>query len=118
MLCPSCRQLISVSAPACPHCGAARPGLFGYGPALSRLLGELDPVRVIPIVCIVLYVIALAMEQWNLHRRIALWIIRVVGSGPTRLVLSFMIAVGKPTKPAWPRGERLPDSEVVIHDKW
>jgi len=62
MLCPSCRKLISVSAPVCPHCGAPRPGLFGYGPALSRFLGELDPVRVIPIVCIVLYVIALAMQ--------------------------------------------------------
>jgi nitroreductase len=37
---------------------------------------------------------------------------------PAHCVLSFMIAVGKPTKPAWPRGERLPDSEVVIHDKW
>jgi nitroreductase len=33
-------------------------------------------------------------------------------------VLSFMLAIGKQTKPAWPRGERLPDSEVVIHDRF
>jgi rhomboid protease GluP len=62
MLCPRCRKLISVSAPACPYCGVVRPGLFGYGPAISRLLRDLDPVRVIPIVCIVLYVLALAID--------------------------------------------------------
>jgi nitroreductase len=35
---------------------------------------------------------------------------------PADHTISFMLAVGKTTKPAWPRGERLPDSEVVIHD--
>jgi sodium-dependent dicarboxylate transporter 2/3/5 len=38
------------------------------------------------------FMIALAMEKWNLHKRIALWIICGVGSGPSRLVLSFMLA--------------------------
>jgi nitroreductase len=33
-------------------------------------------------------------------------------------VLSFMLAIGKQAKPAWPRGERLADSEVVIHDRF
>ena len=37
---------------------------------------------------------------------------------PENHVLSFMIAVGKQTKPVWPRGERLPDSEVVVHDRF
>lgn len=32
--------------------------------------------------------------------------------------LSFMLAIGKQAKPVWPRGERLPDSEVVIHDRF
>jgi sodium-dependent dicarboxylate transporter 2/3/5 len=38
------------------------------------------------------FMIALAMEQWGLHKRIALWIIRLIGGGPARLVLSFMLA--------------------------
>jgi len=33
-------------------------------------------------------------------------------------LLSFMLAIGKQAKPVWPRGERLPDSEVVIHDRF
>jgi len=37
---------------------------------------------------------------------------------PEDHVLSFMIAVGKETKPAWPRGERLPISEVVIQERY
>jgi rhomboid protease GluP len=68
MLCPSCRKLISVAAPRCPHCGAARPGMFGYGPAVTRMLGDLDPVRVIPIVCIILYVLALAIDPRAIFR--------------------------------------------------
>ncbi len=38
------------------------------------------------------FLIALAMEKWNLHRRIALSIIRVIGSSPSRLVLGFVLA--------------------------
>ncbi|MEM9398770.1 MAG: nitroreductase family protein [Verrucomicrobiota bacterium] len=33
-------------------------------------------------------------------------------------IISFMIPVGKSTKPAWDRGDRLPDSEVVIYDRF
>ncbi|MCA9773927.1 MAG: SLC13/DASS family transporter, partial [Myxococcales bacterium] len=36
--------------------------------------------------------IASAMERWGLHRRLALYIIRVVGSAPRRLILGFMVA--------------------------
>ena len=38
------------------------------------------------------FMIALTMEKWNLHRRIALWIIRAVGGGADRIVLGFMLA--------------------------
>ena len=38
------------------------------------------------------FMIALTMEKWNLHRRIALGIIHAVGGGPSRIVLGFMVA--------------------------
>ena len=38
------------------------------------------------------FMIALTMEKWNLHRRIALAIIDAVGGGPARIVLGFMLA--------------------------
>ena len=40
------------------------------------------------------FMIALTMERWNLHRRIALTIIHYVGGGPARIVLGFMVAAG------------------------
>lgn len=38
------------------------------------------------------FFIAAAMQRWNLHRRIAMWIIVLTGTGPRRLVLGFMVA--------------------------
>jgi solute carrier family 13 (sodium-dependent dicarboxylate transporter), member 2/3/5 len=38
------------------------------------------------------FMLALAMQQWGLHRRLALWIILAVGIAPGRLVAGFMIA--------------------------
>jgi sodium-dependent dicarboxylate transporter 2/3/5 len=38
------------------------------------------------------FIIALGLERWNLHRRIALHIVRLVGTGRTTLVLGFMVA--------------------------
>ncbi len=38
------------------------------------------------------FLIALAMERWQLHRRIALNIVNAVGGSPARLVLGFMLA--------------------------
>jgi len=64
-------------------------------PLLGIMTGkETAPVYVNYIIFLYLggFLIALAMERWNLHKRIALSIIRVVGGGPDRLVLSFMLA--------------------------
>ncbi len=40
------------------------------------------------------FIIAMSMQRWGLHRRIALQIIRIVGTSPRRLVLGFMLATG------------------------
>ncbi|WP_424237091.1 SLC13 family permease [Bhargavaea ginsengi] len=40
------------------------------------------------------FMIALAMEKWNLHRRIALTIISAIGTNINKIVLGFMVATG------------------------
>ena len=40
------------------------------------------------------FILALAMEKWNLHRRIALNIISLVGTNMRQLVLGFILATG------------------------
>jgi sodium-dependent dicarboxylate transporter 2/3/5 len=40
------------------------------------------------------FMIAVTMQKWTLHKRIALWIIRRIGGGPARIILGFMIAAG------------------------
>lgn len=40
------------------------------------------------------FMIALTMEKWNLHRRIALTIISVIGTNMNMIVLGFMVATG------------------------
>ena len=38
------------------------------------------------------FIIALAMQRWNLHRRIAMNIVKIVGFSPSRLIFGFMVA--------------------------
>ena len=38
------------------------------------------------------FLIALAIERWELHRRMALTIIQVIGTSRARIVLGFMVA--------------------------
>lgn len=38
------------------------------------------------------FLLALAMQRWNLHRRIALLTIRAMGTNPTMLIAGFMVA--------------------------
>jgi hypothetical protein len=37
---------------------------------------------------------------------------------PNDHAISFMVAIGKQSQPGWPRGERLPDAEVVVNDRF
>ena len=66
-------------------------------PALTeRTVGETTASYASPIVFLFLggFLIAIAMEKWNLHRRIALLTLRRVGVSPQRIVLGMMIATG------------------------
>ncbi|MDR2381317.1 MAG: DASS family sodium-coupled anion symporter [Bifidobacteriaceae bacterium] len=38
------------------------------------------------------FVLATSMERWNLHRRVAIWVISVVGSKPRGVIFGFMAA--------------------------
>ncbi len=38
------------------------------------------------------FLIAVTIEKWNLHRRIALYTIKLIGVSPNRIILGFMIA--------------------------
>ncbi|NDV18589.1 DASS family sodium-coupled anion symporter [Pseudodesulfovibrio sp. JC047] len=38
------------------------------------------------------FFLAVAMERWNLHRRVALHTIRLVGTSPSRMIMGFMLA--------------------------
>ena len=40
------------------------------------------------------FLIALALQRWNLHRRMALFVVKVVGTSPKQLILGFMLATG------------------------
>ncbi len=67
--------------------------------ALFPLLGVLSPTQVATsygdkVIFLFLggFIIAMSMQRWGLHRRMALHIIRLVGTSPKRLILGFMIA--------------------------
>ena len=69
MICPQCGKLIGVNEEKCPFCGAWRPGLFGYAPAIQRWFGRrLDLVAFIVTSCVVLYVAALALQPGEIFR--------------------------------------------------
>jgi sodium-dependent dicarboxylate transporter 2/3/5 len=75
-------------------------GITGLLPLVAYpLLGIMSTKSVAPIYMssiLLLFVggffVAIAMQRWNLHKRIALNIISFFGSKPTRLVLGFMVA--------------------------
>ncbi len=62
----------------------------------ERTVGETTAPYASPLVFLFLggFLIAIAMEKWNLHRRIALLTLRQVGASPRRIVLGMMIATG------------------------
>jgi rhomboid protease GluP len=67
VVCPSCGRLVDVNEPVCPYCGRPSPGMFGYGPALQRLLGGFDLSTAVVGCCVVLYVLSLLIDFAHIH---------------------------------------------------
>ncbi len=71
-------------------------------PIILFSVHEIMPVNIItdyysnPIIFLFVggFIIALAMEKWNLHRRIALTIIQFTGTNQRQLLLGFILATG------------------------
>ncbi|HEY7041378.1 MAG TPA: rhomboid family intramembrane serine protease [Methylomirabilota bacterium] len=61
-LCYRCGKLNRVDATECFYCGARRPGLWGFGPGVGRLMGRLDFARAVTVVCIALYVASILLD--------------------------------------------------------
>lgn len=40
------------------------------------------------------FIVAIAIEKWHLHKRIALKIIKLIGTNPRKIILGFMLATG------------------------
>ena len=77
MICPHCGKLISVSEERCPFCNAWRPGMFGYAPALQKVLGGFDFPQLVTIACVALFVVSLAVQPET-----------ILGSGNPLAILS------------------------------
>lgn len=68
ILCPNCGKLVSAKSETCFHCGYRNPGMWGYAPAIRNLLSRFMFADVVSIVCIVFYVISLALVPSAIFR--------------------------------------------------
>jgi rhomboid protease GluP len=73
VVCPGCGRLVDVNEPVCPYCGRTSPGMFGYGPAVQRLLGRFDLSFALIAGCAVLYVLALAIDPRYIFRMVGMF---------------------------------------------
>src|SRR5262249_48021844 len=79
-----CSKLISISEKQCPFCGAWQPGLYGFAPALQRLMGgRLDLIAVIATACVVLYVASLVIQPESIFHPTGLF--SILSPGPRAL---------------------------------
>jgi rhomboid protease GluP len=62
ILCYACGKINRWDAPVCFYCGRRNPGLWGFGAVAGRAFRELDPARIIILVCSVLYLASLLVN--------------------------------------------------------
>jgi rhomboid protease GluP len=61
-LCYACGRLNRVDASVCFYCGRRNPGLWGFGPAIGRLIGGLDFAALVTVVAVTAYIASLALD--------------------------------------------------------
>lgn len=61
-LCYRCGKLNRVDAAECFYCRARRPGLWGFGPGIGRLIGRLDFAKSVTVVCVTLYLVSILLD--------------------------------------------------------
>ncbi len=81
VVCPNCGKLVDVSERECPYCGRVAPGMFGYGPALQRLVGGFDLSLAVIGASVALYVLALILDPRGLFRMAGMFDILAPTSG-------------------------------------
>ena len=62
VVCPGCGRLVDVNDRVCPFCEHVNPGMFGYGPALQRVMGGIELYTLILGGCILMYVASLLLD--------------------------------------------------------
>jgi rhomboid protease GluP len=61
-LCYGCGKINRVDARVCFYCGRRNPGLWGFGAAIGRLVGDFDFAHAVIAVCMVAYVLSLLLD--------------------------------------------------------
>ncbi len=63
IVCTQCNNLVGINEERCPFCGAWRPGLFGWAPALWSVVGSrFDLIALILGACVTLYAAGLLLQ--------------------------------------------------------
>ncbi len=66
MICTSCGVLVGVKDPQCYNCGRRNPGLWGFGPALRALGGDLGFTPFVIGLCAVVYILTLIFSRGSI----------------------------------------------------
>ena len=72
ILCPDCRKLIHKDEPTCPHCGAVKPGMFGFAPWVMRVLRG-DVVHAITAMSVLMYLTSVGIDLGGASFNISLF---------------------------------------------
>src|SRR6185295_4452096 len=66
LVCPSCGTLVGVNDKRCLTCGRWNPGMWGFGPLVTKLGRDMGFVPFVMGACVVMYVASLAIDPRGL----------------------------------------------------